>query len=195
MAVKDNFYSNIGWHVSANWKQMSDKQKAIGDAALYSNALEGVGDMYAAYETARANAYSLKTAASISEDNMHLAQFGVEAAFKAGESQIAAVSQRAAEVKAKQRVAFSANGVALGVGSTAEAMASTDIQKEVDENTIKLNALQQAWGYRRQRMMLKAQADGQRVMAKAQKSIGIAQMVGTLGQMISSVGGMYGMRG
>lgn len=153
---------------------------------------KGVGQAVGAYINAKAQAAQLKAQASISEDNARVAQFGVEQAFRAGEAQVAQIAYEQAQTKARQRVAIAANGIALGVGSTAETTASTDIQAEQDKIQAEINALSQAWGYRRQRIMGFAEAKAQRIMAKATKRAGRAQMIGGLiSTAASAVGGAY----
>ena len=147
-----------------------------GAAGIGMEIGKGVGEAIGGYITAKATASVLRAQASISEDNARVAQFGVEQAFRAGETQLAQIGYKQAETKARQRVAYAANGIAIGVGSSAEIMASTDIEAEVDKITARQNALAQAWGYRRQRMMSFAQAEGNRIMAKATMSAGRANM-------------------
>lgn len=184
-----------------------DSRKVIGKKTVVTNKLgfyggaagigygigKGVGDALSAYITARGTAAVLAAQASITEDNGYFAQMGVEQAFRAGEAQIAAVGMKQADVKAQQRTAFAANGIAIGVGSAAEQAASTDIQAEVDKITAQQNALAQAWGYRRQRMMAFAQAKGQRIMADATRSAGRTQMLGGIASTAAqAVGGFMG---
>ena len=147
-----------------------------GAAGIGMEIGKGVGEAIGGYITAKATASALCAQASVSEDNARVAQFGVEQAFRAGETQLAQIGYKQAETKARQRVAYAANGIAIGVGSSAEVMASTDIEAEVDKITARQNALSQAWGYRRQRMMSFAQAEGNRIMAKATTSAGRVNM-------------------
>lgn len=147
-----------------------------GAAGIGMEIGKGVGDAIGGYITAKATATALRAQAAISEDNARVAQFGVEQAFRAGELQLAQIGHKQAETKAQQRVAYAANGIAIGVGSSAEAMASTDLQAEADKITARQNALAQAWGYRRQRMMAFATAEGNRIMAKATTKAGRVNM-------------------
>ena len=145
---------------------------AIGAIGVGTSVGRSIGNAVGGYLEARGKASALRSQAAVSEANARVMQFGVEQAFRAGEAQVAAIGLKQAETKAAQRNAFAANGVAVGVGSTAEVMASTDLQAAVDKMTAKQNALAQAWGYRRQRMMSIAQAEGQRVMASATSRAG-----------------------
>ena len=164
-----------------------------GAAGIGYQLGNGIGKAVGAYITAKGQAAQLKAQAGISEDNARLAQFGVEQAFRAGEAQVAQIAYKQAQVKARQRTAIAANGIALGVGNTAEVTASTDIQAEQDKIQAQINALSQAWGYRRQRMMGFAQAKADRIMAKATKDAGRGMMIGGLiSTAASAVGGAYG---
>lgn len=165
---------------------------AIGAIGIGLEIGQGIGESVSAYMTAKATAASYMAQASISRDNALYAQFGVEQSFKQGEAQVAAIGYKQAETKARQRVAMAANGIAIGVGSSAEQLASTDISAEQDKLTAQQNALAQAWGYRRQRMMGLAQARGAELMASAYKSAGRVQMYGGLAATaIRAAGGAY----
>lgn len=150
-----------------------------------------VGGSYGAYVMAKAAADSLLSAAAATEDNARLMQLGVEQSYRAGEYQIAHLTMRAAEIKAQQRTAYAANGVAVGVGSAAEVAASTDLQKEVDKYTAQMNALQGAWNYRRKKIMGYAQAKGQRITAGATKAAGRGTMLAGMMSAGVQFGGGY----
>jgi len=53
-----------------------------------------------------------------------------------------------AGLKGAQRAAMAANGVDLGEGSAARVLTSTDVMGESDAETIRANAIRQAFGYR-----------------------------------------------
>lgn len=152
------------------------KAGAVGAVGVGIEIGKGIGDAVGTYLLSKARAAQLNASAAISEDNARVAQFGVEQAFRAGEAQVAKVGYEQSMKKAQSRNAFAANGIAIGVGSTAEHLASIDIEAEVDKLTAKQNALAAAWGYRRQRIMGFAQAEGDRIMARATKSAGRVSM-------------------
>lgn len=164
-----------------------------GAAGIGMEIGKGVGEAIGGYLTARATASALYAQAAISEDNARVAQFGVEQAFRAGELQLAQIGYKQSETKARQRVAYAANGIAIGVGSSAEVMASTDIEAEQDKITARQNALAQAWGYRRQRMMAFATAEGNRIMAKATTKAGrVSMYAGLASTALSAWAGFAG---
>lgn len=112
---------------------------------------QAIGSVYSAFASASAQKYALNKQAQIMENNRQIAQMGAESAFRAGEAQIAQLTYKAGQRKASQRAALAANGVAMkGGGSYAEVLASGDIMKEIDKDTAELNALANAWGYKRQ---------------------------------------------
>ena len=152
-----------------------------------------IGEAIGGYINAKASAAALGSQALIAEDNAKVMQFGVEQAFRAGESQLAAIGYKQAETKAAQKVAFAANGISIGVGSSAEQLASTDLQAEVDKITARQNALAQAWSYRRQKMMSIAQAKGARIMANATTKAGRVSMYAGLAS--AAMGAWAGMAG
>lgn len=155
---------------------------------------KGIGDAVGGYITAKAAAAQYAAQASISTDNAYFAQMGVEQAFRAGEAQLAAIGMKQADTKARQRVAFAANGIAIGVGSSAEQLASTDVQAEADKLTAQQNALAAAWGYRRQRMMSFAEASANRLMARTSKSVGRTNMyAGLASTALNAWAGFNGM--
>lgn len=152
----------------------NDPPSSQGDASLglislglsVGSALSGA---YAAYSQAMRIAGSLDTAASISATNAKLMQFGVDQSFRRRDAEVAMLTRKAAEIKARSRVAYAARGVALGTGTSAEVLASSDIHKAIDKAVADTNALAQAWGYRRQAIQLDAQAKAQRIMADAHR--------------------------
>lgn len=173
---EDNGFSILDLNQTGSVTTEDTTAQVAGAAALGAKIGSEIGSAVGTGITARGAASALSSQAAVTEDNAHVAQFGVEQAFRYGEAQIAQIGRKQAETKARQRVAFAANGLALGVGSTAEVAASTDINAEMDKDTARMNALMRAWGYRRQRMMGFAQAKGQRLMARATRSAGNATM-------------------
>lgn len=71
-----------------------------------------------------------------------------ESVLSAGQKQYAALSYQAGQGKSSKRTAMAANGVRVGVGSSAEYLASHDIAARVNLQQIRVDALNAAWGYR-----------------------------------------------
>lgn len=102
------------------------------------------------YFGAKSQAANLQFQADMSEINARMSETSAQAALRAGHQQIASATLRAGQIKSAQRNAMSANGVDLGEGSAAETLASTELMKEIDKNTLEANAVRSAWGYRTQ---------------------------------------------
>lgn len=131
----------------------------MGNLSIGLSIGQAIGSVYSAFSSASAQKYALKKQAQIMEDNRQIAQMGAESAFRAGEAQIAQLTYKAGQRKASQRAALAANGVSMsGGGSYAEVLASGDIMKEIDKDTAELNALANAWGYKRQASQYNMQA-------------------------------------
>lgn len=96
--------------------------------------------------------------ARISEINARISELGAQSALQQGKHQVADLTMRAGQLKGRQRASMAANGVDLNVGSAAETQASSDILKEIDKGTIRLNAVRDAFGYRTQALNQTAQA-------------------------------------
>lgn len=111
---------------------------------------QAIGSVYAAFESGKTSKYVGKKQQEIAENNRQMAQMSAESAYRQGENQMAQLTYKAGQVKAQQRVAMGANGVRIGSGSTAEVLASTDVMKKLDMNTVRLNAISSAWGYKAQ---------------------------------------------
>lgn len=131
-------------------------QQALGGAAIGLAIGQAIGSIYSAWQSGKTMKYVAKQKAAIAEENRQMAQLSAESAYLQGQGKIAQLTYRAGQIKAKQRAAFAANGVVLGQGSTAETTASTDLMKEMDMNTAKLNAMASAWGYKQQALQANA---------------------------------------
>lgn len=130
---------------------------AMGGASIGMAIGQAIGGMYSAWKGGKTTKYVMQKQAEISEANRQMAQLSAESAMRQGEAQVAQLTYRAGQIKAKQRTAFASSGVVLGEGSTAEVAASTDIMKEMDKKTAEMNALSAAWGYKQQALQASAQ--------------------------------------
>ena len=155
-----NLLGGAGGGAQAAAGQGAQGQSAgvMGNMSIGLSIGQAIGSVYGAFAEASATKYALNKQAQIMQDNRQIAQMGAESAFRAGEAQIAQLTYKAGQRKAAQRSSFAANGVALGNGSVAEVLASGDIMKEIDKDTAKMNALANAWGYKRQASQYNMQA-------------------------------------
>lgn len=102
------------------------------------------------YFSAATQKATLQGQAAIADTNARIAELGAQSALSQGQQQVGALTLRAGQLKSTQRASMAANGIDLGEGSAAEIQASTDIMKEIDKNTLEVNAVRSAWGYRTQ---------------------------------------------
>lgn len=100
----------------------------------------------------------LRVQAAMANVNSNLGEQQAQQAIDAGQLEESKSRVATANLKGSQRAAMAANGVALDEGSALSAQTSTDIMGEIDANTIRTNALMQAWGYRTQSSNARAQA-------------------------------------
>lgn len=165
---------------SASSAAGSNLSQGLGGASIGLAIGNAIGGMYSAWKGGKTMEAVLKSQASIAEHNRQRGQMGAESAFRQGESQIAQITFRAGQLKAKQRTAYGANGVALGSGSAAEVAASTDIMKEIDVATTRMNALTAAWGYKNQAAQAGAQAVQFQGLSGYASAAGFGQAAGSL---------------
>lgn len=81
-----------------------------------------------------------------------------EQVLRQSDNQYAQYSYAAGQKKSAQKVAFAANGVRVGVGSSAEYLASHDIATQMNLNTIHANGIANAFGYRMSATNARAEA-------------------------------------
>lgn len=123
--------------------------------ALAVMGLQGAGlasSVVGSYYSAK----SQKNALGLQAD---LAEYQAQNALVQGEREEQRSRLSTANLKSTQRASLAANGVDLGEGSAARVLTSTDYLGEVDAQTIKRNAILNAWGYRTEATMKRASAD------------------------------------
>lgn len=96
------------------------------------------------------------------------------------------------KVVAEQKVAFASSGVDAGVGSPVALMAESRAMSELDAQTIKSNALREAWGLKTEAGQLDSQARKVRSGAKLRA---IGSILGTAAGTAGSAYGAYGGKG
>lgn len=96
---------------------------------------------------------------------------------------------RTRQVLGAQRAAIAANGIDSQIGTPAEILGETALFGEVDQQAIRLNTAQNAWGWR-----AKAASGGNQ--ARQTRWAGRSQATGTLlGGLSSAAGSVAGMYG
>lgn len=134
-----------------------------------------------------------KANAQIAENNAMLAQQDADASNALATREMEQQSWRTRVALGQQRAAIAANNVDPTLGTPAEILGETAMFGEVDQQTIRMNAARQAWGFN-------AQAQSQRTQADLSRWNGKSQATGTiLGSLASAasmgMSGMGGMRG
>lgn len=178
--------------------ETSEPTKTSGDnTMLYSAAILGLGagisNAISDYGNNRAKGESLRGQAASNEGNAEIAELQAQNSLWQGTLQIGEITRKAGQAKASARAAMAARGLGLGTGTTANVLASSDVNKQIDMINAKRNAVQQALGYRRQAANLRTQAKAQRIMASAADSSARGAVVGSLISTAGQVAGMWYM--
>lgn len=153
---------------------------ALGGASIGLAIGSMINSGVNAYMTSKTNSVVAKQQKRVDEANKAIAELGAESAFRAGESQVAQITYKAGQTKARQRANFAANGVALGEGSVQEVLTNTDVLKELDVRTTQMNALADAWGYKRQAAGFGAQASVAGTMSNYYKKSAVGNGLASL---------------
>jgi hypothetical protein len=127
-------------------------------------AVTGAIGSYSSASTQKSN-YAAQ--AAIADTNARIAELGAQSALIQGNAQVAQATMQAGQLRGKQRAAMAANGIDLGQGSAAEILASTEIMKDADKQTLIMNALNSAFGYRMNKLNYQTQAALSRAAGKA----------------------------
>lgn len=130
-------------------------EDALGYAGIATGLIGAVSSVMGAYSAANSlkknmEFQSLISAANarISALNLDLSEKTAQQYLRAGEQAQMQVSLKAAKIKGAQKAGQGARGVQIGVGSAAEEVATTDLMKQIDRNTINANAVREAWNQR-----------------------------------------------
>lgn len=154
---------------------------AGGIMQLGSMVQGGVG----AFGVAKSNKQTLNYQAALDDINADNAELAAQQELAKGQYDTFAVTRRAGQIKSAQRASMAANGIDLGVGSAAEVLTSTDIQKQEDMNVIEQNALRAAWGQRVNATNLRNEANMKRT-----GSASINPLLSAHDTMLGSAGGV-----
>jgi hypothetical protein len=149
-----------------------------GSLSIMSGIAGAASSTIGAFYSAQSQRSSARFQADMDEIGARIAEIGAQAELLQGQGLIGQLTAKAGRIKASQRTAQAANGLALGFGSAAEVRASTDLSKEIDVNAIEANAVRSAWGYRGQAANLRANANMRRASANSISPVGAA--AGTL---------------
>ncbi len=165
---------------------------SLGTLALAGQAAGGAASTVGAYYGAKSQKTVLNGQATMADLNAQQAELAAQQELARGNAQIAQITARAGQVKGAQRAALAANGIDLGDGSAAEVLTSTDIAKETDMNQAQVNAINAAWGYRKQGTNYSNQALAARASADS-ISPGMAAATSLLGSATQVAGSWYNL--
>lgn len=127
---------------------MAGSSFSFGTLGLISTGVSTLFNAFGAKSVTKYNNAIAQAQADIAKINADTMNLHYQQRLFAAEGEYQRETMQAAQVKARQKVALAANGVAIGVGSAAEQLASTDIVKKVNLNRLESNAKSEAWGYR-----------------------------------------------
>jgi hypothetical protein len=144
----------------------------MATAALTTQGIGGVGQAFGAYYQAQGQKTALKLQARMAEINAQIAQGQARDALMRGERQEQGSRMQAAQLKSSQRAAMAASGIDLGSETSAAILTSTDYLSEMEANTIKANALREAWGYRMEAVGQRGEAGMARATARGISPVG-----------------------
>lgn len=150
---------------------------------------------FLAYRGAKIEKEILGLQADLLEMQVQSIQTQADDVMRAGHQASAAVSYQAGQAKSSARASMGASGVRVNAaGSSAEALSSIDIVKDMQRNQIMANAVAQSWGYRRQAVQVQNQALAVR---SAQKNVSpwaaaITTHLSDVMDSMSMVGDMFG---
>lgn len=145
-----------------------DMQRA-GTALTIAGAISSAAGSYYAARSAqtqqKAQASALAHNAAISEINRSVAEFQAQTILLAGQKKAGQSRMQYGQIRGASKASMAARGLSLGVGSSAEVIASIDLADEIDSLTINANAVSAAEEMRMQAVNLQNQASLQRVSA------------------------------
>ena len=120
-----------------------------------------------AYYSAAGEKISLGLQADLDAINARLSEGAARDSLARGEREYGASRLRTAALKGSQTAGLDAAGIDVGYGSAARILTGTDVIGEVDANTIKANAIREAWGHRIEATNLRSSSRVNRMSAKA----------------------------
>ena len=126
-----------------------------------------------------------KASQQIAENNATLARADAEATNAAATREQEQQSWRTRAMMGQQRAAIAANNLDPTLGTPADILGETALLGEVDQQTLRMNAARQAWGYEQQAQQYQTQG-------KLDRWGGNAAATGTV---LSSLATAYGQTG
>lgn len=124
--------------------------QAMGYAGLASSVIGAIGSGVSSFYSAQMAKENLNFQKDMAAINARMAENTAQSILDQGNKLQSQVSLRAGKAVGAQKASQGARGVAIGEGSAAEEVATTNLMKEMDMMTINANAVRQAWAARTQ---------------------------------------------
>lgn len=118
--------------------------------ALIATAASTVVGAYGQYQQGQA-------ANDAAKYNAKMSEYAAQDAQRRGEEEAAAIQRKAASLKSSQRAAQAARGLDVSYGTAGDLQDETDFFGQMDSATARANAAQQAWSYRAQGTLARAE--------------------------------------
>jgi len=125
-----------------------------------------VSSAIGSYYQAKNEKYKLESKSSsirhqVEMDKIQARQYEFQASslLESAHRQIGANTMKSGQIKSSARTSMASNGIVLGVGSSQEVQATTDLIKEIDSLTINSNAVQRAEELRMKKVALEDQSN------------------------------------
>lgn len=129
----------------------------VGDVAGVGAIFGGINSAIGAFYAVKSMNIQMESQASSYQFKSEMAKINAKGAENAAQSYLfqgqqagGSVGLRAGHAKSNAKASMAARGIQLGVGNSAEVIASTDLMKTVDMLTVNANAVRNAEGARTQ---------------------------------------------
>lgn len=130
-----------------------------------------------------------KASAKIAENNARMAEDQKRDALAIGDVEGQKAAWRSRQVIGAQRAAIAANNLDPGIGTPNELVGEAAMFGEVDQQTIRLNAARNAWGFNARAIDARNQGKLSKWSSNQQAN---ATLLSGLANTASAVGGFYG---
>lgn len=160
-------------NAGSNIEALADNSlSTVGAANVTTAVANAISQAASSYYSTKVAKYTAEAQARIQEANARKAELSALSALNQSQWRIMGLTQRAGQIKSAQKGAMAANGIRIGVGSSARVLATTDIMKEIDVNNEYANGYRAAWGYRIQGTQSNLNAMASRSYAKSASALG-----------------------
>lgn len=162
---------------------------SISTGAAWMLGLSAAATVGVAAYSANQQSKAGKANAAMMENNAEMERQAARSAQAMGDRESEQAAWRTRAVMGQQRAAMAANGIDSQIGTPAELLGETAMFGEVDQQTIRLNTAQNAWGFNARALNSRNQAAQARWGGKSQAT---GTILGGLASATSQVGGFYG---